>query len=134
MSNTRNADKKVKKKTSKRNIPDVIVHITASFNNTIISISDIQGNVFAQGSAAASGFKGARKSTPHAAAIAMQETVEKAMQNFGVKNASVRVSGPGQGRESAIRALKGKGVNVSAIIDVTPIPHNGCKPPKKKRV
>ncbi len=117
----------------KRNIPIGIAVIQASFNNTLITISDPQGNVVAWGSAGASGFRGSRKSTPYAAQIAAQNTARSAMDQ-GVREVDVRVKGPGPGRESAIRSMQGVGLKVRSITDITPIPHNGCRPPKKRRV
>ncbi len=117
----------------KRNIPVGIAVVQASFNNTIITISDPGGNVLSWGSAGASGFKGSRKSTPYAAQIAAQGTARSAMDQ-GVREVDVRVKGPGPGREAAIRSLQGAGLKVRSITDITPIPHNGCRPPKKRRV
>jgi len=108
-------------------------HIFASFNNTIVSISDPQGNVLAWGSAGTSGFKGSRKSTPYAARIAAQQAVRKA-QDVGLQEVDIFVKGPGPGREAAIRAIQGMGLKVRSITDVTPVPHNGCRPPKRRRV
>ncbi len=117
----------------KRNIPLGIATVQASFNNTIITITDPQGNVVSWGSAGASGFKGSRKSTPYAAGIAAQNTARSALEQ-GVREVDVRVKGPGPGRESAIRSMQGAGLKVRSITDITPIPHNGCRPPKKRRV
>ena len=110
-----------------------VAHIHATFNNTLISISDIQGNVVTWGSAGKSGFKGSKKSTPFAAQIAAEECAKEAL-NQGVKRVHVRVQGPGSGRESAIQALQAAGLQIRSIKDVTPIPHNGCRPPKRRRV
>jgi len=110
-----------------------VAHIQASFNNTIISFSDQQGNVLAWGSAGSSGFKGSRKSTPYAAQIAAQNAAKVAME-MGLREVEVLVRGPGPGRESAIRAMQQVGIRVRSITDETPIPHNGCRPPKKRRV
>ncbi len=108
-------------------------HIFASFNNTIVSISDGQGNVLSWGSAGTSGFKGSRKSTPYAARIAAQQAMRKA-QDMGLQEVDIFVKGPGPGREAAIRAIQGMGIRVKSITDVTPVPHNGCRPPKRRRV
>ena len=108
-------------------------HVQSTFNNTIISISDIDGNVIAWGSAGAQGFKGSRKSTPFAAQVTAEATAKKALEH-GMRSIEVFVRGPGAGREAAIRSLQATGLEVSAITDVTPIPHNGCRPPKRRRV
>ena len=125
-------DKKAKKK-SKKNIQTGIVFIQSTFNNTIITITDVSGNVISWSSAGARGFKGSRKSTPFAAQVAAGDAAAKAMEH-GLKNVSVLVKGPGAGRESALRALSAAGLKVSLIRDITPIPHNGCRPPKRRRV
>jgi small subunit ribosomal protein S11 len=117
----------------KRDIADGIAHIHASFNNTIVTITDRQGNALCWATAGGSGFRGSRKSTPFAAQVAAERAGEKA-QEFGMKNLEVCVKGPGPGRESAVRALNAKGFKITNISDVTPIPHNGCRPPKKRRV
>lgn len=117
----------------RKSVPYGKVHIQASFNNTIVTFTDQSGNVVAWGSAGASGFKGSRKSTPYAAQIAAQNT-SRAAQEAGVREVDVLVQGPGPGREAAIRALQQAGIRVRSITDVTPIPHNGCRPPKKRRV
>ncbi|MCD4804834.1 MAG: 30S ribosomal protein S11 [Desulfobacterales bacterium] len=121
------------KKKEKKNIPNGIVHIQSTFNNTIITITDPAGNVVAWSSAGVQGFKGSRKSTPFAAQLASADAVKKAMEQ-GMKNVEVYVKGPGAGRESALRSLQAAGFNVVMIKDVTPIPHNGCRPPKRRRV
>lgn len=121
------------KKKEKKNIPSGIVHIQSTFNNTIVTITDQAGNVVAWSSAGAQGFKGSRKSTPFAAQLAAQDAVKKAMEH-GMRNVEVYVKGPGAGRESALRSLQASGFNVVMIKDVTPIPHNGCRPPKRRRV
>lgn len=125
--------KGVKKKKEKKNIQNGIAHIQATFNNTIITITDLAGNVLAWSSAGTQGYKGSRKSTPFAAQLAAEDVSRKAMEH-GVKNVEVYIKGPGAGRESALRTLQAKGFNVSLIRDVTPIPHNGCRPPKRRRV
>jgi len=124
--------KKVKKKVSK-NITTGIAHILATFNNTIITITDRQGNTVVWASCGSSGFKGSKKSTPFAAQIAARNAARKALEH-GLKDVEVFVKGPGSGRESAIRAIQAAGLRISAIKDVTPIPHNGCRPPKRRRV
>jgi small subunit ribosomal protein S11 len=124
---------KTKKKKKLKNILTGIVHVHATFNNTIITITDEQGNVIAQSSAGAQGFKGSRKSTPYAAQVAAKVAGEKA-QEHGMEKLDVEVKGPGGGRESALRALSALGFDIRAIRDVTPIPHNGCRPPKRRRV
>jgi small subunit ribosomal protein S11 len=126
--------KKVRtKRKEKKNIPSGIVHIQSTFNNTIVTITDPTGNVVAWSSAGVQGFKGSRKSTPFAAQIAAEDAAKKAMEH-GMKNVEVYVKGPGSGRESALRSLQAAGFNVVMIKDVTPIPHNGCRPPKRRRV
>src|SRR5690242_21937940 len=123
---------KTKKKT-KRVVTDAIVHVQASFNNTVVTITDRQGNTLSWATAGGCGFRGSRKSTPFAAQVAA-EKAGTAAQEHGVKNVEVRVGGPGPGRESAVRALNSCGLKISSISDVTPIPHNGCRAPKKRRV
>jgi small subunit ribosomal protein S11 len=122
-----------KKKKVRRNIPTGVAHIQATFNNTIITITDPEGNVIAWSSAGTQGFKGARKSTPFAAQIAADDAAKKAMEQ-GLRSIDVYVKGPGSGRESALRSLQAAGLKVHLIKDVTPIPHNGCRPPKRRRV
>jgi len=117
----------------KKNVADGIAHIQASFNNTIITITDRQGNALSWATAGSAGFKGSRKSTPFAAQVAA-DAAGKAAMECGIKNLEVRVQGPGPGRESTIRALAALGIRITGIADVTPIPHNGCRPPKKRRV
>ena len=121
------------RKKVKKSISDGIAHVHASFNNTIITITDRQGNALSWATAGGSGFRGSRKSTPFAAQVAAESAGEAAKQ-FGLKNLDVHVKGPGPGRESAVRALNNIGYKITNIIDVTPIPHNGCRPPKKRRV
>jgi small subunit ribosomal protein S11 len=120
-------------KREKKNVPHAIVNIRASFNNTIVSIADPAGNTICWSSAGARGFKGSRKGTPFAAQTAAQAAAYAARDN-GVRTVDVRVTGPGSGRESSIRALKGAGLEIQSIKDVTPIPHNGCRPPKRRRI
>ena len=124
--------KKTKKKIAK-NIPSAIAHIQATFNNTIVTVSDKSGNTICWASSGGSGFSGSKKSTPFAAQVAAEVAAKKAMEH-GVKEVEVYVKGPGSGRESAIRALQAAGLTISLIKDVTPIPHNGCRPPKRRRV
>lgn len=126
--NTTRVRKKVKK-----NVAEGIAHIHASFNNTIIMITDRQGNALSWSTSGANGFKGSRKSTPFAAQVAA-ETAGKLAQDCGVKNLEVRIKGPGPGRESAVRALNAVGFKITSIQDVTPVPHNGCRPPKRRRI
>ncbi|MBW2553790.1 MAG: 30S ribosomal protein S11 [Deltaproteobacteria bacterium] len=122
-----------KKKREKKNIQDGIAHIQSTFNNTIVTITDMGGNVIAWSSAGAKGFKGSRKSTPYAAQQAAEDAAKKAMVH-GLKNLEVYVKGPGAGREAALRSLQSMGLNIKLIRDVTPIPHNGCRQPKRRRV
>jgi small subunit ribosomal protein S11 len=126
-------DKARTKKKVKRVVSDGVAHIHATFNNTIVTISDRQGNTLTWATAGGSGFRGSRKSTPFAAQVAA-ERAGQAAQEMGMKNLEVMVKGPGPGRDSAVRALNGIGFKISRIDDVTPIPHNGCRPPKKRRV
>jgi small subunit ribosomal protein S11 len=121
------------KKKEKKNIPNGVVHIRSTFNNTIITITDPGGNTLSWSSSGVQGFKGSRKSTPFAAQLAAEDAVKKAAEH-GMRNVEVYVKGPGAGRESALRALQAAGFNVVMIKDVTPIPHNGCRPPKRRRV
>jgi small subunit ribosomal protein S11 len=125
--------KKVFKKKEKKNIPNGVVHVQASFNNTLVSITDVEGNLVAQSSAGAMGFRGSRKGTPFAAQQAASKAAGIA-RDAGMRSVEVRVKGPGSGRESAIRAIQSAGIEIRLIRDVTPIPHNGCRPPKKRRV
>ena len=117
----------------RKNITSGVAHVNASFNNTMITITDAQGNSIAWASSGSSGFKGSRKSTPYAAQIAADSAARKA-QEHGVKTLEVEVKGPGSGRESALRALQAAGFTITSIKDVTPIPHNGCRPPKRRRI
>ena len=132
-------EKKVKKKAVrtkkkvKKNISSAVVHLQATFNNTIITITDKVGNTIAWSSSGAAGFKGSRKSTPFAAQVAAESAARKAMEH-GVRQVEIFVKGPGSGREAAIRSLQAVGLEISVIRDVTPIPHNGCRPPKRRRV
>ncbi len=118
---------------ARKNITSGVVHVNSSFNNTMITISDAQGNAISWSSAGAMGFKGSRKSTPYAAQVAAEDAAKKAMEH-GMQTVEVNVRGPGSGRESALRALQAAGLTVTAIRDTTPIPHNGCRPPKRRRV
>ena len=124
---------KSKAKKAKKNIQSGIAHITASFNNTIVTITDVSGNVLAWSSSGVKGFKGSRKSTPFAAQLAAEDAAHKAMEH-GMRSLSVYVKGPGSGRESALRAIQAAGFKITLIRDLTPIPHNGCRPPKRRRV
>lgn len=121
------------RKKEKKNIANGVVHIQSTFNNTIVTITDPAGSVVSWSSAGSQGFKGSRKSTPFAAQLAAEDAAKKAMEH-GMRNVEVYVKGPGAGRESALRALQSSGFNVVMIKDVTPIPHNGCRPPKRRRV
>ena len=122
-----------KSKKVKKNIPNAVAHITATFNNTMITITDTSGNVISWRSAGAMGFRGSRKSTPFAAQVAADEAAKRAMDN-GVRTAVVLVKGPGSGREAALRSLAAAGLKITLVKDVTPLPHNGCRPPKRRRV
>ncbi len=127
------AEKAARKKKGKKNIAEGVVHIHSTFNNTIVTVTDYQGNVISWSSAGTMGFKGSRKGTPFAAQQAADNAAKKAMDH-GVRSVQVFVRGPGVGRESALRSLQAAGFNISMIKDVTPIPHNGCRPPKRRRV
>jgi len=122
-----------RKKKEKKNIQNGIAHIQSTFNNTIITITDMSGNAISWASAGTQNFKGSRKSTPFAAQMAAEAAAKKAMEH-GFQNVEVHIKGPGSGREAALRALQAVGLNITAIKDVTPIPHNGCRPPKRRRV
>src|ERR1700681_287031 len=126
-------DKARGRRREKKNITSRVAHVHASFNNTMITITDAQGNAISWSSSGAMGFKGSRKSTPYAAQVAAEDAGKKAMDH-GMKTLEVEVSGPGAGRESALRALQAVGLNVTSIRDMTPIPHNGCRAPKRRRV
>src|SRR5512135_2880184 len=121
------------RKKVKKNVAEGIAHVHASFNNTIVTITDRQGNALSWSTSGGNGFKGSRKSTPFAAQVAA-EVAGKAAQEYGVKNLEVRIKGPGPGRESAVRALNAVGFKITSISDITPVPHNGCRPPKKRRI
>ena len=121
------------RKKERKNITNGVVHVSSSFNNTMVTITDVQGNTISWSSSGLMGFKGSRKSTPYAAQLAAEDAGKKASEH-GLKNVDVEVSGPGSGRESALRALQSIGFNITSIRDVTPIPHNGCRPPKRRRV
>lgn len=126
------ASQRVRKKV-KKNVPEGVACVHASFNNTIITITDRQGNALAWATSGGQGFKGSRKSTPFAAQVAAESAGRVALE-YGVKNLEVRIKGPGPGRESAVRALNALGIKITAIADVTPVPHNGCRPPKRRRI
>lgn len=125
--------KRTKKKKERKNIPVGVAHIKATFNNTLVTITDPAGNVISWSSSGVQGFKGSRKGTPFAAQLAAQDAAKKAMEH-GVRNVDVYVKGPGAGREAALRALQAAGLSINLIRDVSPIPHNGCRPPKRRRV
>ena len=127
------AQARTKKKKEKKNIPVGVAHIKATFNNTLVTITDPMGNVVSWSSAGVQGFKGSRKGTPFAAQLAASDAAKKAMEH-GMRNVDVFVKGPGAGREAALRALQAAGLSVNLIRDVSPIPHNGCRPPKRRRV
>jgi small subunit ribosomal protein S11 len=130
---TRIGEQMAKKGKEKKNVANGVAHIHASFNNTIVTITDTSGNVITWSSSGSKGFKGSRKSTPFASQLAAEAAAKKAMEN-GMRQVEVYVKGPGTGRESAIRAIQAAGLEIVAIKDVTPIPHNGCRPPKRRRV
>jgi small subunit ribosomal protein S11 len=127
------AERAARRRRGRKNIAEGVVHIHSTFNNTIVTITDYQGNVISWASAGAMGFKGSRKGTPFAAQQAADSAAKKAMDH-GLRSVQIFVRGPGAGRESALRALQSAGINISLIKDVTPIPHNGCRPPKRRRV
>lgn len=124
---------KTGKKKVKKNVQTGVVHVQSTFNNTIITITDVAGNTISWAAAGQQGFAGSRKSTPFAAQVAAEDAAKKAIEH-GVRTASVYIKGPGGGRESALRAIQGAGIRVTMIKDVTPVPHNGCRPPKRRRV
>jgi small subunit ribosomal protein S11 len=126
------ANTRVKKKVRK-NVPTGVVHIRSTFNNTLVTVTDVNGNTIAWASSGVRGFRGSRKSTPFAAQLAADQAA-KAAQDHGMSSVAIRISGPGAGRESALRAIQGAGLRVTSIKDITPIPHNGCRPPKRRRV
>ena len=125
--------KRVRKKVEKKNVPNGIAHIQATFNNTIITFTDVTGNVISWCTSGSKGFRGSRKSTPFAAQVAAEDAANKAKEH-GMRSVEVWVKGPGSGRESALRAIQAAGLTITMIKDVTPIPHNGCRPPKRRRV
>ncbi|RJO73235.1 MAG: 30S ribosomal protein S11 [Myxococcales bacterium] len=125
--------RKTRTKKVKKNVQSGIAHVHSTFNNTMVTITDVSGNVLAWSTSGAMGFKGSRKSTPFAAQMAAEDAAKKAMEH-GLQNVAVYVKGPGSGRESALRALASAGLKVTLIRDVTPVPHNGCRPPKRRRV
>lgn len=127
------AVRRTRKKKEKKSIPVGVAHIQATFNNTIVTITDPRGNTIAWSSAGVQGFKGSRKSTPYAAQTSVEDAAKKAMEH-GMRTVEVYIKGPGSGRESALRGLQSAGFNVTSIRDVTPVPHNGCRPPKRRRV
>ncbi|MGL4209359.1 MAG: 30S ribosomal protein S11 [Candidatus Adiutrix sp.] len=127
------ATRRSRKKKEKKSVPVGVAHIQATFNNTIVTFTDPRGNTIAWSSAGVQGFKGSRKSTPYAAQTAVEDAAKKAMEH-GMRTVEVYIKGPGSGRESALRGLQSAGFNVTLIRDVTPVPHNGCRPPKRRRV
>ena len=129
-----NAKKVIKRRKERKNIEKGAAHIASSFNNTMVTITDTNGNALSWASSGGLGFRGSRKSTPYAAQMAAETAAKAAIENCGLKTVEVYVKGPGQGREAAIRALQSAGLEVTMIKDVTPIPHNGCRPPKRRRV
>ncbi|WP_181351005.1 30S ribosomal protein S11 [Thalassobacillus sp. CUG 92003] len=130
---TRKGNTRTRKRRVKKNIESGVAHIRSTFNNTIVTVTDVQGNAVSWSSAGSLGFKGSRKSTPFAAQMASEAAAKTAMEH-GMKTLEVTVKGPGAGREAAIRALQATGLEITAIVDVTPVPHNGCRPPKRRRV
>ena len=133
MAKAQKDDNKKLRKKERKNIISGVAHVSSTFNNTIITITDAQGNAISWSSAGHLGFKGSRKSTPYAAQMAAEDAGKKAKEH-GMKNLEVLVTGPGSGRESALRALQSVGFTINSIVDITPVPHNGCRPPKKRRV
>ena len=134
MANVKNGKKVIRRRREKKNVEKGQVHIRSSFNNTMVTVTDAQGNALSWASSGGLGFRGSRKSTPFAAQTAAETAAKAAIDNCGLKSVEVYVKGPGQGREAAIRALQSAGLEVVMIKDVTPIPHNGCRPPKRRRV
>ncbi|GAA0236940.1 30S ribosomal protein S11 [Castellaniella ginsengisoli] len=132
MAKAQSGASRVRKKV-KKNVADGIAHVHASFNNTIITITDRQGNALSWATSGGAGFKGSRKSTPFAAQVAA-ESAGRVAQEYGIKTLEVRIKGPGPGRESSVRALNALGIKISSISDITPVPHNGCRPPKRRRI
>lgn len=133
MTTTSTAARTTKKKAKARKVPDVVVHVHASFNNTIVTVTDPKGNALAWATSGGCGFRGSRKSTPYAAQVAAQKAIQKSKEVYGAENAEVYVYGPGPGRDAAVRAARDH-VHVTAIYDVTGVPFNGCRPPKERRV
>ena len=134
MANVKNGKKVIRRRREKKNVEKGQVHIRSSFNNTMVTVTDAQGNALSWASSGGLGFRGSKKSTPFAAQTAAETAAKAAIENCGLKTVEVFVKGPGQGREAAIRALQSAGLEVVSIKDVTPIPHNGCRPPKRRRV
>ena len=134
MANPKTGKKVIRRRREKKNVEKGQVHIRSSFNNTMVTVTDSQGNALSWASSGGLGFRGSRKSTPYAAQMVAETAAKAAVENCGLKSVEVYVKGPGQGRESAIRALQSAGLEVTMIKDVTPIPHNGCRPPKRRRV
>ena len=134
MANAKTGKKVIRRRREKKNVEKGQVHIRSSFNNTMVTVTDSQGNALSWASSGGLGFRGSRKSTPYAAQMVAETAAKAAVENYGLKTVEVFVKGPGQGRETAIRALQAVGLEVTMIKDVTPIPHNGCRPPKRRRV
>lgn len=134
MAKGKGSKKRGKKRRNRRTVQVGLAHVHATFNNTIITITDTNGNALSWSSAGARGFKGSRKSTPYAAGVAAEDAARAAIEQYGLKKVAVNLRGPGTGRESALRSLQSAGLKITRIRDVTPIPHNGCRPPKRRRV
>ena len=134
MANAKTGKKVIRRRREKKNVEKGQVHIRSSFNNTMVTVTDAQGNALSWASSGGLGFRGSRKSTPYAAQMVAETAAKAAVENYGLKTVEVFVKGPGQGREAAIRALQAVGLELTMIKDVTPIPHNGCRPPKRRRV